>query len=227
MGRNCGYLALMSGLATGADWVLIPESPPDVDNWQEKMCERLHAGRDAGRRRQDHGDRGRGSRSKREADTGDEVAKMLEERLSEEVRVTVLGHVQRGGAPSAFDRNLGTFLGHAAVETLIVVKPGDEPSADWNAWKPHRALALMECVERTQAVARRWAHRLREGDEPARRQFQRKLPTLRTLVRGLAAPARGGPTPVAPGGDEFGVAGAGDDAAASGPRCASASTRVM
>ena len=50
MGRNSGYLALMSALATGADWALIPESPPDVDNWEEKMCEVLSAGRKAGRR---------------------------------------------------------------------------------------------------------------------------------------------------------------------------------
>ena len=50
MGRNCGYLALMSAIATGADWVLIPENPPDVDDWEEKMCERLRAGRKAGRR---------------------------------------------------------------------------------------------------------------------------------------------------------------------------------
>ena len=50
MGRNSGYLALMSAPATGADWALIPESPPDVDNWEDKMCEVLHAGRTAGRR---------------------------------------------------------------------------------------------------------------------------------------------------------------------------------
>ena len=50
MGRNCGYLALYSALATGADWVLIPEAPPDVDNWQEVMVERLKAGTKAGRR---------------------------------------------------------------------------------------------------------------------------------------------------------------------------------
>ncbi|HEX9386717.1 MAG TPA: 6-phosphofructokinase, partial [Anaerolineales bacterium] len=44
MGRNCGYLALYGALATGADWVLIPEAPPNVDNWQEVMVERLKAG---------------------------------------------------------------------------------------------------------------------------------------------------------------------------------------
>ena len=50
MGRHCGYLALMSGLATGANWVLIPENPPNVDNWEELMCQRLKAGREIGRR---------------------------------------------------------------------------------------------------------------------------------------------------------------------------------
>ena len=49
MGRNCGYLALMGALATGADWVLIPESPPDVDNWEKVMVDRLVNGRKAGR----------------------------------------------------------------------------------------------------------------------------------------------------------------------------------
>ena len=50
MGRNCGYLALMGALACGADWVLIPEAPPDVENWQDVLAERLKAGRKAGRR---------------------------------------------------------------------------------------------------------------------------------------------------------------------------------
>jgi len=47
MGRNCGYLALMGALSTGADWVLIPESPPDVENWQQVMVDRLKTGRKA------------------------------------------------------------------------------------------------------------------------------------------------------------------------------------
>jgi 6-phosphofructokinase 1 len=50
MGRNCGYLALMGALACGADWVLIPENPPDVEHWEETMVECLKAGRRAGRR---------------------------------------------------------------------------------------------------------------------------------------------------------------------------------
>ncbi len=50
MGRNCGYLALMSALATGADAVFIPEKPPEDDDWARRLCDRLRAGRKAGRR---------------------------------------------------------------------------------------------------------------------------------------------------------------------------------
>ena len=50
MGRHCGYLALMASLATGANWVLIPERPPERDDWPTRMCAVLRAGRDQGRR---------------------------------------------------------------------------------------------------------------------------------------------------------------------------------
>ncbi|CAG0988374.1 partial 6-phosphofructokinase 1, partial [Anaerolineae bacterium] len=127
MGRNCGYLALMACLATGAEWVLIPECPPDTDDWQEKMIADLKAGRAAGRREsivviaegaQDRNGKPIGST---------EITELLEKRLGEEVRATVLGHVQRGGKPSAFDRNLGTLMGHAAVETVLATTPETEP----------------------------------------------------------------------------------------------------
>ena len=104
MGRNCGYLALMSALAAGANWVLIPESPPDTDDWEESMCRALNAGRGIGRRRnlvivaegaQDlHGN----------PITAQHVKKVIEERLGEDTRVTSLGHVHRGWSPSAFAR---------------------------------------------------------------------------------------------------------------------------
>jgi 6-phosphofructokinase 1 len=51
MGRNCGYLTLMAGLATGAGWVLIPESPPDQEDWETAMCNTLKAGRSISLRR--------------------------------------------------------------------------------------------------------------------------------------------------------------------------------
>jgi 6-phosphofructokinase 1 len=197
MGRNCGYLALMSGLATGADWVLIPESPPDVDDWEEKMCEVLRAGREAGRR-----DRiivvAEGARDRNgNPITGDHVAKMLEAKLNEEVRLTVLGHVQRGGAPSAFDRTLGTFMGHAAVETLMVAKPEEEPQLIGMRGNRIVRSALMQCVERTRAVATAVANKDYEKAMELRGgSFNESFRTLRTLVRALPHPREAGQFPL-------------------------------
>lgn len=119
MGRHCGYLALMAGIATAADWVLIPESPPDLDAWEDKMCDVLRQGRAVGKR-----DSivivAEGAQNRRgEPISADYVRHILEEKLQEDARVTILGHVQRGGSPSAFDRNLGTLLGANAVDALI------------------------------------------------------------------------------------------------------------
>ena len=126
MGRHCGYLALMSAIAGGADYVLIPENPP-ADGWEDDMCERLRAGRAAGRRESivvvaegatdRHGD----------PITSGHVRDVLAERLAEDVRVTILGHVQRGGAPSAYDRWMPTLLGHAAALEVVQAGPEHEP----------------------------------------------------------------------------------------------------
>ena len=149
MGRNCGYLALMSALACGADWVLIPENPPNVDDWEERMCQRLKAGREAGRRDTivivAEGARDRYSQPIK----ADYVAQVLRERLGEDTRLTILGHVQRGGAPSAFDRNLGTLLGHAAVEELTAPQPQAEPQMIGIRGNRISHAPLVECVRRT------------------------------------------------------------------------------
>ncbi len=153
MGRNCGYLALMAALATGAEWVLIPENPPMMDNWEEKMCADLKAGRKAGRRDSivivAEGARDRAGR----IIGSSYLQQVLEERLGEEVRVTVLGHVQRGGAPSAFDRNLGTLMGHAAVETILSAPPSAEPQLIGLRGNRIKCMPLMQSVEQTRAVA--------------------------------------------------------------------------
>lgn len=189
MGRNCGYLALMGALASGADWVLIPESPPDVDNWEDVMAERLKAGRKAGRRdsivilaegAQDRHGKYIGST---------EVQKALEERLGEEVRVTVLGHVQRGGRPSAFDRNLGTLMGHEAVEILLKARPEDEPVVIGIKNNRMTRLPLMESVLKTQAVAKAIAEKDYERAMSLRSSsFSNAFKTLRTMVRSLPHP---------------------------------------
>jgi len=152
MGRNCGYLALMSAIATGADWLLIPENPPDV-GWEQRMIEDLRAGRKIGRR-----DSivvlAEGARDLQGNTIGSSyVSRVLEEGLGEEVRVTVLGHVQRGGTPSAFDRNLGTLLGYSAVETALAAKPEDEPQLVGMRGNRLVRSPLMQCVQQTLAVA--------------------------------------------------------------------------
>jgi 6-phosphofructokinase 1 len=192
MGRNCGYLALHAALATGADWVLIPEAPPDVDNWQNVLVDRLKAGTKAGRR--DHiiimaeGARDRDGNYIGSTD----VQRVLEESTGEEVRVTVLGHVQRGGRPTAYDRNLATLLGHEAVITILNAKPEDEPVLVRIKANRISCLPLMECVEKTRAVVR--AIDAKEYDKAMdlrSSSFKDSFQTLKTMVRALPHP----PTP--------------------------------
>jgi 6-phosphofructokinase 1 len=189
MGRNCGYLALMSSLAGTAHWVFLPENPPETDDWESLMCEVLAAGRAAGRRHSmvviAEGARDRDGNPI----TSSHVSKVLEERLGEDARVTILGHVQRGGAPSAFDRWMSTLVGDAAVEYLLDAAPETEPQVIGMRYNRITHLPLMECVEKTQAVAKAIAARefdrameLRGGS--FREQFQ----ILRTLLRALPHP---------------------------------------
>ncbi len=200
MGRNCGYLALMSALATGADWVLIPEAPPDVDDWQKAMADRLRAGRKAGRR-----DsivilaEGAHDRYGNYIGSSD-VQRALEEQLGEEVRVTVLGHVQRGGRPSAFDRTLGTLMGHEAVLTIINANPADEPVVIGIKNNRMTRIPLMECIQKTQAVPEAIAAKDYERAMDLRSSsFKEAFRTLKTMVRAL-------PHPIEPGQKRFRIA---------------------
>ena len=108
MGRNCGYLALMAGMAGGAEAVIVPESPPDYD----RIVADLERGYARGKR---HGI----LVCAEGAAKGQDVAAELSRRSALQLRVTVLGHVQRGGAPTVADRLLGTQLGAAAVDRLL------------------------------------------------------------------------------------------------------------
>jgi 6-phosphofructokinase 1 len=193
MGRNSGYLTLMSALATGADWALIPESPPDVDDWESKMCEVLHAGREAGRR-----DsivivaEGAIDRYGRKI-TADHVCKVLAERLHEDVRVTILGHVQRGGSPSAYDRVMSTLVGVAAVDEVLTATP--ETPARMIGMKGNRVvrLPLMECVEQTHAINDAIkVLDFSKAMELRGRGFRETFQILRTMVRALPHPPQPG-----------------------------------
>ncbi|MCP5449352.1 MAG: 6-phosphofructokinase [Gammaproteobacteria bacterium] len=153
MGRHCGYLALTSAIAGGTDYVLIPEYPP-AEGWEDRMCELLRHGRAAGRRdsivvvAEGATDRA-GNRI-----GGDYIRRILEERLGEDTRVTILGHVQRGGTPSAYDRWMSTLVGHAAVQELLAATPDSEPQLIGVRYNRVRRLPLMQCVEQTRAIAR-------------------------------------------------------------------------
>jgi 6-phosphofructokinase 1 len=193
MGRNCGYLALMAALATGAEWVLIPENPPPMDNWEEKMVADLRRGRKAGRR-DSIVVMAEGARDKLGNPIGSSyVQKFLEDALHEEVRTTVLGHVQRGGAPSVFDRNLGTLMGYQAVDTVLAAQSQDEPQMIVIRGNRITTAPLMECVEQTRAVAKAIDdHDYERAMELRGSGFKTTFRTLRTLLRSL-------PHPPAPG----------------------------
>ncbi len=189
MGRNCGYLALMAGLATGANWVFIPEHPPEVDDWRAALQRTVLAGRRIGRRQNlvvvAEGATDRDGRPI----TTDEVRAALEEGVGEDTRVTILGHVQRGGAPSAFDRNLATQCGFEAVQELLRQPPDAQPMLIGIRRNRIVASPLEEAVEQTHAVADHLERR--EYDEAMALRggsFVEAYHTMRTLVR--AQPSR-------------------------------------
>jgi 6-phosphofructokinase 1 len=118
MGRNCGYLASMSAIATGASYAFLPESPPP-DGWEKKLAKHLCSAHRAGRR-----DSivivAEGARDKQgNPISSTYVKEALDKNMGIDSRITILGHVQRGGTPSAFDRYLGTASGVSAVNELL------------------------------------------------------------------------------------------------------------
>lgn len=193
MGRNCGYLALMAALATGANWAFVPENPPQTDDWEAVLQRMLRAGRDLGRRSNmvvvAEGARDRNGTPI----TADRVRRVLEEGLGEDTRVTILGHVQRGGSASAFDRNLATQCGYHAVHELLRLAPDEEPKLIGIRGNRIATSPLMDAVERTRAVA---GHVERQEFDEAMLlrggSFSESLETLRTLVRAQpSAPIEG------------------------------------
>uniref|UniRef100_A0A673Y1E8 6-phosphofructokinase n=1 Tax=Salmo trutta TaxID=8032 RepID=A0A673Y1E8_SALTR len=151
MGRHCGYLALVTALACGADWVFIPEMPPE-ENWEEHLCKRLIA------------QRGRGSRlnviilaegaqdRNQKPITCDQVKNLVSKKLGFDTRSTILGHVQRGGTPSAFDRILGSRMGVEAVMALLEATPETPACVVSLSGNMAIRLPLMECVQVTKDV---------------------------------------------------------------------------
>ena len=151
MGRHCGYLAVMCAIAGGADFVLIPEVRP-APGWEDRLASRLAAGRAAGRRDSlvivaegvvDEA----GSRI-----TPQLVADAITARTAEDTRVTILGHVQRGGSPSAYDRWMPTLMGHAAAVEVLESGPDDVPQLIGVQANRVSRMPLMEAVAKTRAI---------------------------------------------------------------------------
>ncbi|CAH8640680.1 unnamed protein product [Dicrocoelium dendriticum] len=154
MGRHCGYLALVASMACEADWVFIPELPPS-DDWREKLCAKLRSNRDSGQR-VDIIMVAEGAIDRQcNPITCEEIRKLIVSELGLDTRITVLGHVQRGGRPSAFDRILGSRMGAEAVLALMdadrdTTLPACVISLDGNQAV---RVPLVRCVEKTRAVA--------------------------------------------------------------------------
>ncbi|KAG5329511.1 PFKA phosphofructokinase, partial [Acromyrmex charruanus] len=187
MGRHCGYLAIVGALAAEADYVFFPECPPPVD-WPEKLCKKLEQERLTGQRLNiiivAEGAVDRNG----DPITAEKVHKVVVEKLQQDTRITVLGHVQRGGNPSAFDRVLGCRMGAEAVMALMEATPDTEACVVTLDGNQAVRLPLMECVRRTKAVAQAMADKNWDLAVQLRgKGFARNLETYKMLTR-LKAP---------------------------------------
>ncbi|XP_069007438.1 ATP-dependent 6-phosphofructokinase, platelet type isoform X3 [Embiotoca jacksoni] len=182
MGRHCGYLALVSALACGADWVLIPEMPPE-DGWENKMCQKLSATRSRGTRLNiiivAEGALDRHGKPITSSFVKDLVVKCL----GFDTRVTILGHVQRGGTPSAFDRILASRMGVEAVLALLETTANTPACVVSLCGNQSVRLPLMECVQMTQEVQKAMDQkRFEEAVRLRGRSFENNLKTYKLLA---------------------------------------------
>jgi 6-phosphofructokinase 1 len=111
MGRDAGYIALHSGIATGAENILIPERKTDIDGIVDSLLEKERRKKLVNLIVVAEGDEFGGATK---------VQSVLKEKLpNAEIRVCILGHIQRGGAPSCIDRLIASRMGYHAVESLL------------------------------------------------------------------------------------------------------------
>ncbi|CAE6465198.1 unnamed protein product [Rhizoctonia solani] len=154
MGRHCGWLALLAGVSAGADFIFIPENPPEAQPWEDEMCEIIQRHRKQGKRKTiviiAEGAHDRDLNPIRP----EYVKDILTEKLGLDTRVTTLGHTQRGGAPCAFDRVLPTLQGVEAVNALLEATPETPSYMIGISENQITRKPLMEAVEQTQAVAK-------------------------------------------------------------------------
>ena len=138
MGRHAGWIATYAGIAGGADIILIPEQPIDLDEVREVITKRRARGKEFSIIVVAEGAQFKDKKLQKQLEDNSTAAKakdsfghvqlggvghllgaLIEEQTGQETRVTVLGHLQRGGSPTAFDRVLGTRFGVHAVELIL------------------------------------------------------------------------------------------------------------
>uniref|UniRef100_A0A8C5Y1R5 6-phosphofructokinase type A n=1 Tax=Microcebus murinus TaxID=30608 RepID=A0A8C5Y1R5_MICMU len=153
MGRHCGYLALVTSLSCGADWVFIPECPPD-DDWEEHLCSRLSETRIRGSRLNIIIVAEGAIDKNGKPITSEDIKNLVVKRLGYDTWVTVLGHVQWGGTPSAFDQILGSRMGVEAVMALLEGTPDTPACVVSLSGNQAVRLPLMECVQVTKDVTK-------------------------------------------------------------------------
>ncbi len=164
MGRHAGWVALYTAIAGGADWVLIPEEEPDI----EKMCAHLKKVHEREKVATVVVSEGvkmpELKNAKEELDqfghmilkkrgVGDRIAEIVEEKLGVEARVGVIGHMQRGGPATVFDRMLGVRTGVKASELVGNGKFGNMACLKGNSIE---AVPLSEAVSVLKTVTPEW-----------------------------------------------------------------------
>jgi len=187
MGRHCGYLTWAAGIATGADFVFIPEAPSKHNDWESVLCSKLD-------RQRRHGARlctvlvaeGAIDKFGKPIKT-DYVKQVIVDRLKHDTRTTVLGHVQRGGNACSHDRVLGTIIGAVAVEKLLRSDPSEKATIVGVKGFNATFNLLTEAVEATQKVGKYTAELDFTSAIQARgHSFQKKWNMHKSINRDIA-----------------------------------------
>ncbi|KAJ1679930.1 6-phosphofructokinase, alpha subunit [Spiromyces aspiralis] len=181
MGRHCGWLAMNAAICTGADYLFIPEDPPAGD-WETDMCEALKRTRSAGKRTSIVIVAEGAIDDKCNPIKSEFIKDVLTQRLGYDTRVTILGHVQRGGSPTAVDRYLATLQGAEAIEAILRATP-DTPSPVIGILENKiTTQPLKEAIALTKQVAKAIQdHDFQRAAELRPRSFLTQLETFREI----------------------------------------------
>jgi len=182
MGRKCGWLALKAAVACGADYVFIPENPAP-DDWPAQVLSNVTRGRQNKRSSITIVAEGAHDRNMNKITAAD-VKNVLDADGSE-CRTTILGHVQRGGAPSFYDRAHSMLLGHAAVIELLSGRAKAEPRMICvDGLFGTVARPISECLETCQSIVKCIAEKnFEEAMRLRGQEFVRSFRVMNMLLR--------------------------------------------